>query len=292
MAKRIKPLKEATMASLRSTFAKNNPSPAFDDEPQSAVEQMDMADKIGGLNPTLAALKARPKSCRSVLVAEGRHPNKVLNEIISLAKTHHLQIKFSPRKALDRAYGQPHHQGVVAIFEAQEPLTFDEFLKTIPTDSPALILALDKVEDPGNLGALMRSALAFGACGLIAPRDRSASLTPGAAKAAAGAAEFLPLVRVVNLARTLEELKAQNFWVVGAAGEKNPPLSEEMLPQRMVLVLGSEGRGLGQITQKVCDMFVNIPQNTKHVQSLNVSVAGAIIMAAHFKRFQNFDFVL
>jgi 23S rRNA (guanosine2251-2'-O)-methyltransferase len=131
----------------------------------------------------------------------------------------------------------------------------------------------------------MRSALAFGALGVITPRERAAALTPAALAASAGAAEFLPRVRVVNLARALAALKERGFWVVGAGEDERSSLFERELPERTVLVMGSEGRGLGSAARQACDLFVSIPQDRGRVQSLNVSAAGAIIMCEHFRRF-------
>ncbi|MDR1921643.1 MAG: 23S rRNA (guanosine(2251)-2'-O)-methyltransferase RlmB [Candidatus Adiutrix sp.] len=250
-----------------------------------AASVSENAEAVGGLNAVLAALKARPLACRAVLAAEGRHYNQSFSEIMRLARENRLPLKFSPRQALDRLYGRQHHQGVVAVFDARPHTAFDDFLAVLPPAGPALALALDQVEDPGNLGALMRSALAFGALGVITPRERAAALTPAALAASAGAAEFLPRVRVVNLARALAALKERGFWVVGAEEDERSSLFERELPERTVLVMGSEGRGLGSAARKVCDLFVSIPQDRGRVQSLNVSAAGAIIMCEHFRRF-------
>ncbi|MDR2945827.1 MAG: 23S rRNA (guanosine(2251)-2'-O)-methyltransferase RlmB [Candidatus Adiutrix sp.] len=244
------------------------------------------AEIVGGLNAVLAALKSRPKSCRSLMAAEGRHRNAALDEIYALARAHGLAVKMSPRQALDRVYGREGHQGLVALFDPLEYVGFEDFLETLPAEGPALVLALDQVEDPGNLGALMRSALAFGAAGVLTGRERSAALTPAAVHAAAGAAEVLPLVRVVNLRRALETLQERGFWLAGADGEAEGNLFRHQFAPRTVLALGSEGQGLSRIIKKTCDELLAIPQNRAQVSSLNVSVAGAVFMCEYFRQMQ------
>ena len=242
------------------------------------------AEVVGGLNAVLAALKSRPKSCRALMAAEGRRRGAVLDEIYALSRQHGLAVKISPRAALDRLYGRDSHQGLVALFDPLEYVNFDDFIPTLPEEGPVLILALDQVEDPGNLGALMRSALAFGATAVLSGRERSAALTPAAVNAAAGAAEILPLVRAVNLRRSLEVLQKHGFWLVGAEGDTDQSLFDHQFADRTVIVLGSEGKGLGQVIKKTCDHLLAIPQNREHVSSLNVSVAGAVFMCEYFRQ--------
>ena len=244
----------------------------------------DSAEVVGGLNAVLAALKSRPKSCRSLMAAEGRRRGPVLDEIYALARHHGLAVKISPRPALDRLYGRESHQGLVALFDPLEYVNFDDFLQNLPEEGPVLILALDQVEDPGNLGALMRSALAFGAAGVLVGRERSAALTPAAVNAAAGAAEILPLVRTVNLRRSLESLQKRGFWLAGADGDTEQSLFEHDFAARTVVVLGSEGKGLSLGVKKACDYLLAIPQDRDHVSSLNVSVAGAVFMCEYFRQ--------
>ena len=240
-------------------------------------------EAVGGLNAVLAAMKSRPRSCRSLMVAEGRRSSQALNDIFAEARLVGLSVKMSPRQALDRVYGSEGHQGVVAIFDRTEYAT-EAYLDQLPNQGPVLILALDRVEDPGNLGALMRSALAFGASAVVVPRERTAPLTTAAVKASAGAAEALPLVRAVNLRRCLDSLKKRGFWLVGAEGDGGESLFNFSFPERAVLVMGSEGRGLSQMIEKTCDFLVAIPQNRDQVSSLNVSVAGAVFMCEYFRQ--------
>ena len=197
-----------------------------------------------------------------------------------------LAVRFLPRPALERLCGRSAHQGVGAVFDPVNYLAWERFRQTLPPEGPALVLALDRVEDPGNLGALMRSALAFGALGVVTPRDRAASLTQAALKASSGAAEILPLARAVNLRRALEDLKRAGFWLVGADGRGPENLFTFDFPRRAVVVLGSEGRGLGPFIRKICDFLVAVPQMNRAVSSLNVSVAGALFMAEFVRREQ------
>lgn len=267
-----------------------NLSPAEPLEPHSNRDGVGCprsdAEVVGGLNAVLAALKSRPKSCRALMAAEGRRRGPVLDEIFALSRQHGLAVKISPRAALDRLYGRESHQGMVALFDPLEYVSFDDFIQNLPEEGPILILALDQVEDPGNLGALMRSALAFGAAAVLSGRERSAALTPAAINAAAGAAEILPLVRAVNLRRSLELLQKHGFWLVGAEGDTNQSLFDHQFADRTVIVLGSEGKGLSQVVKKTCDHLLAIPQNREHVSSLNVSVAGAVFMCEYFRQIQ------
>ncbi len=247
------------------------------------MEEGAAAEVVGGLNAVLAALKRRPRACRAIMVAEGRRTNAAMDEIFALIREHGLGYKSAPRQALDRHYGRSGHQGVLAFFDPVEYTPFEDFLESLPQEGPALIVALDRVEDPGNLGALMRSALAFGASAVLVPRERAASLSPTALSAAAGAAEVLPLIRVVNLRRALEILQKRGFWLAAAEEDGETSLFGFDFPERLVIVLGSEGRGLQPNIKKICDYLLAIPQRRGDVSSLNVSVAGAIFMSEFFR---------
>ena len=238
---------------------------------------------VSGVNPVLAALKSRAGACRALYLAENRRRDGAIGGILALAEAEGLTVKFLPRPALDRLSGRAAHQGVAAVFDPVCYTAWESFREIWPPEGPALVLALDRVEDPGNLGALMRSALAFGALGVVIPRDRSAPLTPAAVKAAAGAAELLPLVRVVNLCRALEDLKKSGFWLVGADDRGPENLFAFDFPRRAAIILGSEGRGLSPLVRKTCDFLVAVPQASRAVPNLNVSVAGALFLAEFFR---------
>ena len=239
---------------------------------------------VGGLNAVLAALKSRPAACRAVFMAESRRRDGLAGEILALAGAAGLTVRFLPRPALDRLCGQVVHQGVAAVFDPVNYLAWDSFRQDLPNEGPALLLVLDRVEDPGNFGALIRSALAFGALGVVTARERAAPLTPAALKASAGAAEILPLARAVNLRRALEDIKKAGFWLVGADGQGPENLFTFDFPRRSAILLGSEARGLSPLSRKICDFLVAIPQAGRAVPSLNVSVAGALFMAEFSRR--------
>jgi 23S rRNA (guanosine2251-2'-O)-methyltransferase len=256
---------------------------------KSRDEAADAGQTVSGLNPVLSALKKRAGACRAVFMAENRRRDGTAGEILALAASRGLAGQFVPRPALDRLCDRTVHQGVAAVFDPIAAWNWESFRQNLPPEGPALVLALDRVEDPGNLGALMRSALAFGARGVVTPRDRAAPLTRAALKASAGAAEILPLARVVNLGRALEDLKKSGFWVVGADARGPENLFTFDFPGRAVVVLGSEGRGLSPLVSKNCDFLVAVPQADQNVPSLNVSVAGAIFLAEFFRRNRAFS---
>jgi 23S rRNA (guanosine2251-2'-O)-methyltransferase len=186
-----------------------------------------------------------------------------------------------PTKRLDGFYGGGRHQGVVARVQVQKVADdLEEILKDV--EQP-LLLALDGVTDPHNLGACLRVANAAGAHAVIAPRDRAAGITPAVSKVASGAAESTPYLMVTNLARTLRELKDRNIWVVGADERADKTLYEADLPAGIAWVLGAEGEGMRRLTRENCDLLVRIPMGGD-VASLNVSVSAGICLFESVRR--------
>ncbi|MCC5863777.1 MAG: 23S rRNA (guanosine(2251)-2'-O)-methyltransferase RlmB [Wenzhouxiangella sp.] len=185
-------------------------------------------------------------------------------------------VEYADDRALDRLSGEVRHQGVVAEFRPRQPLD-EHGLKALleAAEEAPLLLVLDGVQDPHNLGACLRTAAAAGALAVIVPRDRAAGLTPTARRAAAGAAERVPLVQVTNLARCLAELAEQGIWCLGLAGEADSSLYQARLDGPLALVLGSEERGLRRLTRERCDQLVSIPM-ASGIDSLNVSVAAGV----------------
>jgi 23S rRNA (guanosine2251-2'-O)-methyltransferase len=201
-----------------------------------------------------------------------------VDAIVSLAKAAKVPIETQPRRQLDRATHDARHQGVVAETKAAELASEAEFELRWPTvPAPALLLALDGVMDPRNLGACLRSAEAAGVHAVLLPKSRSAPLSEVARKAASGAAESLFIVSVSNLVRRLEWLKQHDVWVIGAAGDGAVDWNAVDLARPTVLVLGGEGKGLRDLTRKTCDQLVSIPM-AGAVSSLNVSVATGILL--------------
>ncbi|MBI4496149.1 MAG: 23S rRNA (guanosine(2251)-2'-O)-methyltransferase RlmB [Deltaproteobacteria bacterium] len=231
---------------------------------------------IYGLNPVLEALKAE-RSLRQILVAEGRK-GAPLKELFRLARARTVPVHLRPRPLLDRLAGTEHHQGVMAVASPAAYTPWEDFLRDLRArPAPARILILDGIQDPQNLGSLIRTAEVCGLGGVIIPKDRAAGLTPAVLKSSAGAAAHLPVVRVTNLARTLEELKEEGFWIVGADPRGEKSLYEMNFEGNIGLVIGSEGQGIRPLLLKKCDFRVAIPMKGK-VASLNAAVAGAIIL--------------
>jgi 23S rRNA (guanosine2251-2'-O)-methyltransferase len=225
---------------------------------------------LTGIHPVLEALRAgRPLD--RVLLARGAS-NARIRQIAELARQRGVPVRWEPREALDRTAGQASHQGVVAVGAAHEYAALEDIW-----EGARLLVALDGVEDPHNLGAIIRTAHAAGASGVIVPERRAVGLTETVAKAASGALEYLKVARVTNLNRALDQLKERGFWIYGL-DERGPELYHKVSYHApTVLVLGGEGRGLHEHTRKRCDFVVRIPV-AGTISSLNVSVAAGIVL--------------
>ncbi len=235
-------------------------------------------ENLNGIHAVREALAAG-RRLQSVLVARGRHGDR-LEEIVRLAKRQGVPVRFEDRVQLDRAAGTREHQGVVALPAARAAISISlEELLARPNaqKAPGLLVLLDGVEDPQNLGAVVRTALAAGAGGVIIPERRAAGLTDAVARASAGAVAHLPVVRVVNLARAMQELKKAGYWLVGLDERGDRHHSDVDMTVPVALVLGGEGQGLHQLVRERCDFVVSIPTRGP-VLSLNVSVAAGIAL--------------
>lgn len=229
--------------------------------------------KLIGIHSVREALAAgRP--LERVIVAQGRHGDRIA-EIVELARRRGVPVRFEDRDRLDRLAESRHHQGVVGFGAAKAALAIEELLAR--ARRPGLLVLLDGVEDPRNLGAIIRTALAAGADGLVIPERRAAGLTDTVSQTAAGALEYLPVARVKNLARALEALKAANYWLVGLDERAEKSYTEIDYRTPVGLVLGGEGAGLHELTRKHCDWLVRIP-TVGPVRSLNASVAAAVAL--------------
>jgi len=237
-----------------------------------------MADPVAyGLHAVRVLLSRNPGRVRRVLVAGGREDGRHA-EIRALAERAGVKVATTADGELDKLAEGGRHQGVVAEITPRsgDPETqLEEALEA--SVGPPLLLVLDGVQDPHNLGACLRSADAAGACAVIVPRDRAAGLTPVVRKVAAGAAETVPLVSVVNLARTLRDLKSRGIWLVGTDDTASSPLFVADLAGPLALVMGSEGEGMRRLTRECCDQLVSIPM-AGTVESLNVSVAAGVAL--------------
>jgi 23S rRNA (guanosine2251-2'-O)-methyltransferase len=235
-----------------------------------------------GLHPVEEALKAGRRRFDHVLVAREREDARI-ESLVTLCRKSGVRVRQESREQLTQLAQTPAHQGVVALVHPQEFLSIEDLFAPNPSGAPRLLLALDGVEDPQNLGALLRVADGAGVDGVLLTERRSAPLSPVAVKASAGAAEHLRIARVVNLVRALEELKKQNIWVIGLDERGTSDYDQFDLTGNCVLVLGREGAGLHDLVRRTCDHLLRIPM-AGGVSSLNVSAAGAVVLYEAFRQ--------
>jgi 23S rRNA (guanosine2251-2'-O)-methyltransferase len=235
---------------------------------------------VFGVQPVLEALRAGARPIERLTIAEGAHEAR-LQEIIALARAADVPVRRAPRTELQRLVGGANHQGVVATIAAARYRTDDELLAAlaarVETPEPPLVVVLDGVEDPRNLGAIIRTIECAGAHGVFVPERRAAGLTETTAKAAAGALEYVPVARTINIARLIDELKERGIWIVGTAADADADYTEWDWTQPCALLLGGEGAGLRRLVRERCDALVRIPLRGQ-IESLNVSVAAGIIL--------------
>ena len=233
-------------------------------------------EKLTGIHAIREALAAR-RPVQSVLIARGRHGDR-LEEIVRLARRNGVPVRFEERAQIDRAAGMGEHQGVVALLAAEAAVSLEELLATDGSAAASgLLVLLDGVEDPQNLGAIIRTALAAGAGGVVIPERRAAGLTEAAVRASAGAAAHLRVARVTNLVRAMEEIKQAGYWLVGLDERAEKRHSDIDLSGAVAFVLGGEGKGLHHLVKERCDFVVSIATGGP-VRSLNVSVAAGVAL--------------
>lgn len=247
---------------------------------RDADSSADSATTMYGLIPVLEALRVGHTRLEQITIAEGAKHER-LHELLELAKRNRVLVHRVPRAALDRALPAVTHQGVVARIAAADYRDADELLDElgaqVRTDHQPLVLGLDAVEDPRNLGAILRTAECAGVNGVFIPERRAAGLTATVAKTAAGALEHISVARVTNLVQLIEQLKQRNIWVIGAAADGSSAYTEWDWTVPSALFLGGEGSGLHRLVRERCDVLVSIPLHG-HIESLNVSVAAGIIL--------------
>jgi 23S rRNA (guanosine2251-2'-O)-methyltransferase len=224
---------------------------------------------LSGIHPVAEALRANRPLDR-ILIAKGAGGPR-LQEIIEMARKGAVPVRFEPRPSLDRLAGSSAHQGVVALGAAQKYADLDTAAEG------ELVVVLDGVEDPHNLGAIIRTAHAAGASAIVIPERRAAGVTDVVAKAAAGALEHLPVVRVTNINRALEDMKKRGYWIYGLDERGAEDYDRVTYSSPTALVLGGEGKGLHEQVKKHCDVLVRIPLEGK-ISSLNVSVAAGVVL--------------
>lgn len=230
---------------------------------------------IYGINAVAEALKARGRSFEWVGILKERHDLR-LQRVVENCRRNGVAVRFLGRPDLDRLAGNNAHQGVVAVTSAKQYNDLDDVVAA-KRGQYSLLVVLDGIEDPHNLGAVLRTADACGADGVVIPERRAAGITATVTQASAGASEHLPIAKVTNMARTLEDLKKSNLWIVGL--DERGSQSYDSLDYKMdcAIVLGSEGKGLHDLVAKKCDFLVSIPMLGK-VPSLNVSVAAGVVL--------------
>jgi len=233
---------------------------------------------VYGLNPVRELLRAAPAEVSELWLAEGGTRGAAFAELERLARTASAKVRGAPRPKLDRLAGTDRHQGVVAVVADFRYADVDELLaRAAAGGRPPLLVVLDGVEDPHNLGAVIRSAHALGAHGVVIPKDRAVGVTAAVAKASAGAVERCPVARVTNVAQCLERLKEAGVWSVGFAADAEKPLGALDLRGPIALVLGSEGEGLRPLVRRTCDLTAKIPMKGE-LDSLSVSASAAIAL--------------
>ena len=237
---------------------------------------MSQLEQVYGVHAVEALLRHHPRRVKQLWLAEGRQDPRV-QVLVELATQQRISVGQRERRELDE-WAEGVHQGVVAEVSPSQvwgEAMLEELLDR--HEGVPLLLVLDGVTDPHNLGACLRTADAAGALAVVVPKDKSATLNATVRKVACGAAEVMPLVAVTNLARTLEKLQKRGLWVVGTAGEADQEIYQQDLRGPLVLVMGAEGRGMRRLTREHCDFLVKLPM-AGSVSSLNVSVAAGVCL--------------
>lgn len=230
-----------------------------------------------GIKPLIEGLSSNPPVFEKILVARGRGGEE-FRKILDIAEKKNVPVEFVGREVIEKMVPNSVHQGVLGMGPDHEYATVDDVIANRhPENTHDLLIILDGVADPRNLGSVIRTAHCLGANGVIIPENRAASLTASAVKASAGASELLPVAKVVNLVRTIEDLKEKGFWVYGADAESTSSLSALDYDGNVAVVMGSEGKGIRPLVRKNCDFLVSIPMRGR-VTSLNISVATGVIL--------------
>jgi 23S rRNA (guanosine2251-2'-O)-methyltransferase len=228
---------------------------------------------LTGFHAVEEALNAN-RGLDRIVIASGRHGDRI-EQIVQLAKRHGVPIRFDDRQNIDRLTGTREHQGIAALAAAKPAVALEDLLRV--RTGQGLLILLDSIEDPHNVGAIVRTSLAAGANGVVIPERRAAGLTDVVERASAGALAHLPIARVTNLVRAMEEMKEAGYWLVGLDERADQSYTSVDLKSSVGIVLGSEGEGLHELTRKRCDFLVSLPTSGP-VRSLNVSVAAGVML--------------
>ena len=265
---------------MRARDTKNRTDNPAERHPRDDNRHTQSANLLYGLNPVEEALRAGKRQIASISSLEHARPER-LRTLLELARERRVPIHRVPRFDMDRRLGQVRHQGVVAKVAAAQYADADELLDSlvsrIGSPDPPLALGLDGIEDPRNMGSILRTANCAGVHGVFIPERRATGLTDVVAKTAAGAIEYVPVARVTNLVRLIEQLKERNIWVVGTAADASQLYTNWDWTLPVVLFLGNEGHGLHRLVAERCDALVRIPV-LGDVESLNVGVAAGVLL--------------
>ncbi len=246
-------------------------------KPVMPVQAEEPEDRVWGLNPVLELLRSGSRPIDAIWV-DSEKGGKQFGEIITLARKKGIAVKFIPKEGLDGMSGAQRHQGVIAAVSPKEyadPYAVAE--AALKSKKAPLLIILDGIEDPHNLGAIIRTAESSGADGIVLPEHRAAHLTTTVAKASAGALEYMPVAKVTSLAGYMDFLKEKGFWIAGLAGESGKEYGSFDMTVPLAVVLGSEGEGIRPLIKKKCDVLLSLPMLGK-VSSLNVSVAAGVVL--------------
>lgn len=231
-----------------------------------------MRQYIYGKNTVLEALNGKKRVYMLYLARNSKDTS-----IVKKAQEQHIECRFVNAQEFDKMVGKVNHQGVVASVEGYRYYSIDEICEAIPANKQPLLVMLDGLEDPHNLGAILRTADAMGVDGVIISKNRSVSLNGTVAKVSTGAIDYVKVAQVTNLARTLEDLKQRGYWIVGCDNDQSQDYRKVDYNMPVCIVIGSEGKGISRIVKKQCDFKVVLPM-IGHVTSLNASVATAVIL--------------
>ena len=266
-------MKKKFNESRRGSFERRPPQKS---KPRERSQPRDEQSATFGVLPVLEMLRANARRIEKIVVADGVR-EKRLHEVFDLARENGVRIDRVPRETLERLVSpDSNHQGIIAFAAAADYVEVEDILDS-PLDIASLIVVLDGIEDPRNLGAVLRSVECAGADGVIIPERRAVGLTDTVAKSSAGAVEHVKDAKATNLNRVIDDLKARNIWVVGTSGDAKTSYDEWDWRQPSAIVLGAEGSGLHRLVAENCDVLVKIPMYGK-IGSLNVSVAAGIIL--------------
>jgi 23S rRNA (guanosine2251-2'-O)-methyltransferase len=291
MKKQLKYENRRTQVAGQKQFANRNPEPVktIRENSFSSASSLPIATRqplIYGVLPILEALRAETRKIEKIFVVEGAN-EKRLSNVLGLAKQNGILLQRISRENLSKFVEENvNHQGIIAFVASAEYFDADQLIDEIASRENSLSVILDGVEDPRNLGAILRVVECVGAAGVFIPERRAVGLTETVAKSSAGAAEYVKVAKVANLVRLIENLKENNVWVVGTSADATMNYDDWDWKQSTALVLGSEGKGLHRLVAEKCDVLVKIPLHGK-IESLNVSVAaGVILFEAVRQRFE------